>query len=100
VAVTVTAGWFASLRQLVQDGWISGGGTAWLLLAAGAASLGGLAGLLAAARGRPGWAAVGLLIAAAAPTGFACALNLVLVSLAAAEAARGARRWVRQRAPS
>jgi hypothetical protein len=97
VTVTVTAGWLVAVEQLLRDGWIAGGGTAWLLAAAAAASLGGLAGLLAAARGRPAWAAAGLLVAAVAPTGFAYALNLVLIALAAAEAVRGGRRRARPR---
>ena len=68
VAVTVLTGWVITIWQLDRNGWISGGGTAWLFTFCVVATLG--AGLAFVAR-RNGWhtlTAVALIVVATSPT--------------------------------
>jgi hypothetical protein len=82
---TVLVGWVVFADQLRTDGWISGGGTAWVLAAVTVASAGAIVAIWARRSGRHAWTAVGLAAVAASPTVFAFMLNLVVVSLAATE---------------
>jgi hypothetical protein len=80
-------GWLVFAHQLASDGWLNGGGTAWLLALAAVATVGALVSIAALTSGRPGWASLGLTITAASPTVFAYPLNLLLLILAIIEAA-------------
>jgi hypothetical protein len=68
VAATVLTGWAISFWQLGREGWIAGGGTAWLFTFSAVATLG--AGLTYVAH-RAGWhilTATGLIVVATSPT--------------------------------
>ena len=78
-------GWVVFARQLARDGWISGGGTAWLLDFAAVATLGAGGAVVARRAGRHVLTTLGLGVAATAPTGFAYILNVVVLVLALIE---------------
>ena len=85
VAVTVIIGWVVFAGQLARVGWISGGGTAWLLAFAAVATLGAGGAVVARRAGRHALTALGLGVAATAPTGFAYIFNVVVLVLALIE---------------
>jgi hypothetical protein len=82
---TVLLGWIVFADQLRTDGWISGGGTAWLLATVTVASAGATVAISARRAGRHAWTAVGLAAVAVSPTVFLFVLNLMVVALAATE---------------
>lgn len=87
IALSGTAlGWAIFIGQLATDDWVSGGGTAWMLVLAALATVGVVTAIPALWSGRHGWAAVGLAITAVSPTVFAYPLNVLLLILAVVEA--------------
>ena len=75
-----------ALDQLASVGWTHGGGTAWLLTLAAAATAGATAAAIGLRTGRHGLAAAGLAVTAVSPTGFAYPLNALLLIAATVEA--------------
>jgi hypothetical protein len=78
----VICGWFVAVGQLTNDGWTSGGGTAWLLVCACVATIGASFAVPALIDGRHGWAAAGLALVIVSPTGFAYPFNALVLVLA------------------
>src|SRR4051812_16850634 len=87
-AAVAAVGWAVFADQLANDGWTSGGGTAWLGVFACVASVGVYVVVVALAAGRHLIAALGLLFVAASPTVFAYPLNIIVLLMAAGEAWR------------
>ena len=85
VAVTVLIGWVVFAGQLGRDGWIAGGGTAWLLALSAIATLGAGGAVAARRAGRHDLTAMGLTVTATAPTGFAYIFNAAVLILALIE---------------
>ncbi len=84
-AVAVGVGWATFAGQLQQDGWISGGGTLWLLILAMVATVGLVITIVARRARRHWWTAFGLAAVAASPVVFAYIPNVVLIVLAIVE---------------
>lgn len=83
VGGTVLVGWAAGLKQLLDEGWIAGGGTGWLLGAALLATIAAAAAAWLNRRGRPRTAGVCLLaVAVISPTVFAYPLNVAVIIVA------------------
>ena len=83
VGATVLVGWAVGLEQLLDEGWIAGGGTGWLLGAALLATIAAAAVAWLDRRGRPGTAGVCLLVVAViSPTVFAYPLNVAVIIVA------------------
>ena len=97
VLFTVGVGWTVSVRQLLYDGWIPGGGTGWLLAFCVVATLGAVTALFAQTRGNHGWAALALLLVTASPAVFAYVLNVLVLALAAVELGLGLEQRFRGR---
>jgi hypothetical protein len=90
VGATVLVGWMAGLQQLLDEGWIAGGGTGWLLGAASLATIAAAAAAWQDRRGHPRSASVCLLVvAASSPTVFAYPLNLAVIFVALVVIGRG-----------
>jgi hypothetical protein len=85
VAVTLLVGWMVSGGQLLRDGWIAGGGTAWLLVLSAVATLAGAAAFVAQRTEGHAWTAVGLVVVAVSPSVFAYPLNVALLVFASIE---------------
>jgi len=84
-ALAVGVGWAVFAGQLQQDGWISGGGTLWLLILALIATAGLVITIVARRAGRHWWTALGLAAAAVSPVVFAYIPTLVLIVLVMVE---------------
>lgn len=83
VGGTVLVGWAAGLKQLLDEGWIAGGGTGWLLGAALLATIAAAAAAWLHRRGSPRAAGVCLLVVAvSSPTVFAYPLNVAVIIVA------------------
>ena len=83
VGATVLVGWAAGLQQLLDEGWIAGGGTGWLLVAAILASSAAAAAAWLYRRAHPRAAGVCLLVVAvSSPTVFAYPLNVAVIVVA------------------
>jgi len=84
-AVAVGVGWATFAGQLQQDGWISGGGTLWLLILAMVATVGLVITIVARRARRHWWTAFGLAAAAVSSVVFAYIPSVVLIVLAIVE---------------
>lgn len=83
VGATVLVGWVAALQQLLDEGWIAGGGTGWLLGAALLATTAAAAAAWLDRRDHHRAAGVCLLVVAtSSPTVFAYPLNVAVIILA------------------
>ena len=100
VSVTVAVGWVVVVPQLRNDGWISGGGTAWLLTMALIASAGALVAVMSRRAGRHGWVALGLFAVAVSPTVFAYILNALVIALTVTELVLATRQLNRRSMPA
>lgn len=89
--ITVAVGWAVAVQQLVRDGWIEGGGTAWLFAGAAVGTLGLLVVFAAGKPDARGFRALGLVLAAVSPTVFAYPLNALLLVAAVIELAVAVR---------
>ena len=89
VAATVLMGWVVAIQQLLEDGWIAGGGTASLLVFALLATSGAAGAARLHQRGHVTASGVCLLVVAASPTVFAYPLNVAVVVVALALIGRG-----------
>jgi hypothetical protein len=89
VAATVLMGWVVAIQQLLEDGWIAGGGTASMLVFALLATFGAAGAARLHQRGHSTASGVGLLVVAASPTVFAYPLNVAVIVVALALIGRG-----------
>lgn len=84
----VAVGWAVAVGQLADVGWLSGGGSSWLLVLATVATLGAILLTWSASRRSHLIAAFGWTLIAMSPTVFAYPLNLLAVVLGAVELGR------------
>ena len=89
VAATVLTGWVVAIQQLLEDGWIAGGGTASLLVFALLATFGAAGAAWLHQRGHLTASGACLLVVAASPTVFAYPLNVAVIVVALALIGRG-----------
>jgi hypothetical protein len=85
VLVGLGVGWYAVTDQLLEDGWIAGGGTAWMFAFAIVASLGAVAWIKMRTRGPTSGVAASLILVSLSPVTFAYPISVGLLSLAVLE---------------
>jgi hypothetical protein len=90
-ATTVAVGVVFAADQFDRDGWVSGGGTGWLISLSVVATVGVITVFTARQQTARGMRAMGLVAVALSPTVFAYVLNALVLTLAVIEIALLAR---------